>query len=83
MAAGSAARRRPALVVESRLHRAGGGALRRRLIRLLSAGWVPPSVSSSRGFPRSRGRASGSGPATELATGVPHRGSAPGTVQRG
>jgi hypothetical protein len=29
----------------------------RRLIRLLSAGWVP-SVSSSRGFPQSRGRAS-------------------------
>jgi len=26
---------------------------RQRLIRLLSAGWVPPSVSSSRGFPRS------------------------------
>ena len=32
---------------------------RRRLIKLLSAGWLPPSVSSSRGFPRSRGRASG------------------------
>jgi len=27
--------------------------LRRRLIRLLSAGWVPPSVLSSRGFPLS------------------------------
>ena len=37
---------------------------RRRLIRLLSAGWLPPSVSSSRGFPRSRGRASGGSPAT-------------------
>ena len=33
--------------------------LRRRWIRLLSAGWLPPSVSTSRGFPRSRGRASG------------------------
>ena len=37
---------------------------RRRLIKLLSAGWLPPSVSSSRGFPRSRGRASGASPAT-------------------
>src|ERR1700690_2686318 len=45
---------------------------RRRLISLLSAGWLPPSVSTSRGFPRSRGRASGQGPATYLATGVPH-----------
>jgi len=34
---------------------------RRRLIRLLSAGWLPPSVPSSRGFPWSRGRASTSG----------------------
>jgi hypothetical protein len=25
---------------------------RRRLIKLLSAGWLPPSVSTSRGFPR-------------------------------
>ena len=32
------------------LHRAGDGALRRRLIKLLSADWVPPSVSSSRGW---------------------------------
>jgi hypothetical protein len=32
------------------LHRAGDGARRRRLIKLLSAGWVPPSVSSSRGW---------------------------------
>jgi hypothetical protein len=37
---------------------------RRRLIRLLSAGWLPSSVSSSRGFPLSRGRASGGSPAT-------------------
>jgi len=36
-----------------RLHKAGDGAQRRRLIRLSSAGWVPPSVSSSRGCPRS------------------------------
>jgi hypothetical protein len=46
------------------LHRAGGGAQRRRSIKLLFAGWLPPSVLSSRGFPRSRRRASGSGPAT-------------------
>lgn len=26
------------------LHRAGDGALRRRLIKLSSAGWLPPSV---------------------------------------
>ena len=36
-----------------KLRRGGSGALRRRLIKLLSAGWLPPSVSSSRGFPRS------------------------------
>jgi len=36
-----------------KLRGGGSGALRRRLIRLLSAGWLPPSVSSSRGFPRS------------------------------
>jgi len=35
------------------LHRAGGEAQRRRLIRLSSAGWLPPSVCSSRGCPRS------------------------------
>lgn len=29
----------------------GMARLRRRLIRLLSAGWVPPSVSASRGYP--------------------------------
>ena len=45
---------------------------RRRLIRLLSAGWLLPSVSSSRGFPRPRGRASDGSRATLLATGVPH-----------
>ena len=56
---------------------------RRRLIKLLSAGWVPPSVSSSRGFPLSKGRASGANPATLLATGVPHLlGSTPGSAQR-
>jgi hypothetical protein len=27
--------------------------LRRRLIKLLSAGWLPPSVFTSQGFPRS------------------------------
>ena len=43
------------------LHRVGGEAQRRRLIELLSAGWVPPCVFWSRGFPRSRGRASGGG----------------------
>jgi hypothetical protein len=32
------------------LHSAGDGALRRRLIKLLSAGWVPPSVSAYRGW---------------------------------
>lgn len=42
------------------LRKVGDGASRRRLIRLLSAGWLPPSVLSSRGFPLSRGRASGS-----------------------
>lgn len=36
-----------------------GWSWRRRLLRLLSADWVPPSVPTSRGFPRSRGRASG------------------------
>jgi len=35
------------------LHRAGGEAQRRRSIRLSSAGWLPPSVCSSRGCPRS------------------------------
>jgi hypothetical protein len=38
------------------------GSERRRSIGLLSAGWLPLSVSSSRGFPRSRGRASNAGP---------------------
>ena len=37
---------------------------RRRLIKLLSVGCLPPSISSSPGFPRSRGRASGASPAT-------------------
>jgi len=56
---------------------------RRRLIKLLSAGWLPPSVFSSRGFPRSRGRVSGVSSATSLATGVPHLScSAPGSGQR-
>ncbi len=44
------------------LRRAGKRSERRRLIKLLSAGWLPPSVSSSLGYPRSRGRASGAKP---------------------
>jgi hypothetical protein len=47
-----------ALTARRALHEAGGGAERRRSIKLLAAGWLPHSVLPSRGFPRSRGRAS-------------------------
>ena len=65
-----------------KLRRGGSGALRRRLIKLLSAGWLPPSVSSSRGFPRSNdGRRAWPGHRA-VAGSSPPFGSAPDAAQR-
>jgi hypothetical protein len=55
--------------------------LRRRLIKLLSAGWIPPSVFRLGASPVSRERASDGKSGHITTPGVPLRGSIPRAVQ--